>query len=260
MARAIKRNGKRSPLKQKPLRLPGESLAEERDRVLNDQVVPIAIAAILAAVYTGLEWWRWFTKAPPQPGLVSVAAVCIIVFCFFRGVKIRSRLHDLKLGLQGEKVVGQFLDANRQAGWYVFHDVPGDGFNVDHVLVTPQGVFTIETKTYSKPAKGETIVKYDGEKVFVNGLEPGRDPIVQARASRDWIGSLLLKMTAIQYPVRGVVVFPGWYIESPKGGKRPDIWVLNEKALLKFIENEPVVIKAEDVALASDRLALHVTQ
>ncbi|HOE15909.1 MAG TPA: nuclease-related domain-containing protein, partial [Syntrophorhabdaceae bacterium] len=236
------------------------SLAEEYDRVLNDQALPIAIAAILAAVYAGLEWWRWFTKAPPQPGLVSVAAVCIVAFCFFRGVKIRSRLNDLKLGLQGEKAVGQFLDANRQTGWHVFHDVPGDGFNVDHVLVTPQGIFTIETKTRSKPTKGDAIVKYDGEKMFVNGLEPGRNPIVQACASRDWIGNLLFKMTAIQYPVRGVVVFPGWYIESPKGGKRPDVWVLNEKALLKFIENEPVVIKAEDVALVSDRLALHVTQ
>ena len=36
--------------------------------------------------------------------------------------------------------------------------------------------------------------------------------------------------------------------------------VLNEKAFIKFVENEPVVIKREDVALAAARLVNYITK
>lgn len=161
--------------------------------------------------------------------------------------------------MEGERAVGQYLEAHRAVGWHVFHDIPGQGFNVDHVVVTPKGIFAVETKTFSKPAKGEAKIQYDGRKLKVNGIEPDRDPIAQARAVRDWVRGLLLETTAIQFPVRGVVVFPGWWIDPvPKGAARPDIWVLNEKAFVKFIENEPVAIKSEDVALAASRIANYI--
>ena len=41
-------------------------------------------------------------------------------------------------------------------GFAVFHDVPGDkAFNVDHVVIGPQGVFAVETKGRGKPASRE---------------------------------------------------------------------------------------------------------
>lgn len=255
-----KRNGKRSPLKQQPLRVPGESLAEERDRLLNDELLPAVMMALFTVVFALFQWWAYATKTPPMPIPASLVALFVVVYSAYRVQKIRPQLRKLKLGLDGEKVVGQFLESHRGASDHVFHDVCGPGFNVDHVLVSPHGIFTVETKTRSKPAKGQPVVKYDGEKVFVDGLEPDRDPVVQARAARDWIRGILLDTTAIQYPVRGVVVFPGWYVESPKDGRRPDIWVLNEKAFVKYVENEPAVIKSEDVALAAARLVNYTTK
>jgi len=62
-------------------------------------------------------------------------------------------------------------------------DVVGDGFNVDHVLIGPAGVFTVETKTHSKP-RGDARVVFDGEAIQVAGMEPDRDPVVQARGRR----------------------------------------------------------------------------
>lgn len=164
------------------------------------------------------------------------------------------------MGLDGEKTVGQLLEASRKPGWHVVHDIPGRGFNVDHVIIAPQGVFAIETKTFSKPTRGDAAAEYDGETLLVDGLRPERDAIRQARALRDWIRDLLLETTAIRFLVRGVVVLPGWYVRGSKDRRPDDIWVLNPKALPSFIEHERVQVKDEDVALAYARLSDYVTR
>lgn len=83
----------------------------------------------------------------------------------------------LRLGMEGEKYVGQSLEALRRQECQGFHDLLGDGFNIDHVVVAPQGVFVIETKTRSKPARGPVTIDFDGERVLVNGFAPDRDPV-----------------------------------------------------------------------------------
>jgi len=44
----------------------------------------------------------------------------------------------------------------------VYRDEPGDDFNVDHVLICPQGIYAIETKTWRKPWSTAKIVNRDG--------------------------------------------------------------------------------------------------
>ena len=43
-----------------------------------------------------------------------------------------------------------FLQRLRADGAQIFHDVPADGFNLDHVVVADKGIFVIETKTWSR--------------------------------------------------------------------------------------------------------------
>jgi Nuclease-related domain len=251
---------KRSPLKTKPLRSPGQSLDEEAQRLVDESGMPVLIAALAAVLLACYEWWRWFTSSPPQPWAVTIVAVGAAIYAAFHTVGVRRRLKNLRLGLEGERVVGQSLESLRALGFRVFHDIPGGGFNIDHVIVGPQGVFAIETKTFSKPVKGVSKVKYDGEKMLVNGREPDRNPVAQARANRDWVVEILQKATNRRFPTRGVVVLPGWWVDPPGGGSRPDTWVLNPKALPGFIRHEPVVLKDEDIALVSTALEYYVTR
>jgi hypothetical protein len=160
----------------------------------------------------------------------------------------------LKQGIEGEKVVGQFLERLRESGYHIFHDLIGSGFNVDHVLIGPAGVFTVETKTWSKPARGETRIKFDGERLTAAGREPERNPVVQARAQAAWLKSVLAESTGRQFDVFPVVVFPGWFIEQTEGSLR-NIWVLEPKALPKFLQKEPQCLAPEDVKLASFHLS-----
>jgi len=254
----VKPASKRSPLKRQPLRNPGQSLEERIDDVLMDRLLAPVMGAVFLALLAVIEWWRWATHAPPQPAVITVVAVLAIGFAARRFVIVRREIKRLRLGLDGEKSVGQFLEANRRDGWRLLHDIPGAGFNVDHVLVTPRGIFAVETKTISKPGRGETKVLFDGETVLINGLAMDRDPIIQARASRDFIRGILEQTTGRRFPVRGLVLFPGWYVVRTEGTRSSDVWVLNEKALPGFVDHEDVVISSEDVALAFSRLEDHV--
>jgi hypothetical protein len=251
---------KRSPLKEKPLRNPGDSLQEEIQRLIDDQLLPSVLTAVFVLMLAAHEWWCWLTSAPPQPVAVTLVACVFVAYAVYRYVSVHPQLRSLRLGREGEKSVGQFLEKLRGQGFHVFHDVPGHGFNIDHVVVAPQGVFAIETKTFSKPMKGEARVVQNGDRILVNGFEPDRSPVVQARAIRDWLDGLLLDATGRRYPMRGVVLLPGWWVEPSADNERTDIWVLNPKALPAFIAHEPVVLKEEDMALVSHRLTNHITR
>ena len=60
-------------------------------------------------------------------------------------------MESIKLGRDGERVVAEHLQQLVGAGWRVFHDIQGDGFNIDHVVIGAGGISAVETKTRSKP-------------------------------------------------------------------------------------------------------------
>jgi hypothetical protein len=245
---------KRSPLKDKPLRNPGQSLDQERfDRVYDRVLTPFSIAAFLV-VLAGLEWWRYYLPHPPNPVLYSLFAFIGVGYAAWRFWRERPHIRALRLGSEGEKAVGQYLERLREQGYQVFHDVLGPGFNVDHVLIGPSGAFTVETKTHSKPIRGDARVAFDGEKLLVDGFEPDRDPIVQAKAQAAWLRTLLAESTGRQFAVRPVILFPGWFVEQRKGTTR-EVWVLEPKALPDFLGHEATVLNPEDVKLASYHLS-----
>lgn len=244
---------KRSPLKDKPLRAPGQSIDEQLE-ALNEKIIVHAALVSLLVTLTGVEWYRYYFPQPPHPIVYSVAAFLGIAYVTYRTWRELPTFRALRLGRDGERAVGQFLERLRESGYQVFHDVVGSGFNLDHVVIGPAGVFAVETKTLSKPARGQPKVIVDGQRILVDGLEPGRDPVVQAKAQASWLRSLLAESTGRKFPVRSVIVFPGWYVEQDRDSRR-EFWVLNPKALPNFLDNEPAVLSSEDVKLASFHLS-----
>jgi hypothetical protein len=245
---------KRSPIKDRPLRLPGQSVAEEREELLENAVGQPVALALFFVLLAALEWWRLYTDAKPNPTVYTFAAALMIAYAAFRIVRALPKLRMLRQGLDGERAVGQFLERLREGGYHVFHDVVGVGFNVDHVLVGPAGVFTIETKTWSKPVRGNAQIDFDGEKIRIGAAEPERDPVAQARAQAGWLRTLLVESTGRKFDVRPVIVFPGWFITNTSGNFR-DVWVLEPKALPAFLGNEPTRLPPDDIKLISFHLS-----
>ena len=248
------RNSKRSPLKDKPLRNPGQSLDEQRDDLIYDKITGPAVIAMFLLALAGLEWWRYYFPQEPKPALYTFGALVGVGYAAYQIWRVWPRVQELRQGRDGEKAVGQFLERLRETGFQVFHDVVGTGFNVDHVLIGPAGIFTIETKTFSKRPSLDAKVAFDGEHIVVDGHEPDRDPVVQAKAQANWLRELLAQSTGRKFAVRPVILFPGWWVEQSKGSRR-EVWVLEPKALPGFLAHEPEVLAPEDVKLASYHLS-----
>ncbi|MEI6336416.1 MAG: nuclease-related domain-containing protein [Methylococcaceae bacterium] len=249
------KNNTKSPLKDRPLRMPGQSLDEEIHNILDDEVFSYLGTPILLIVFTIYNWLLWYQVIkPPNPILLSVVTIGISVYCFFRMMKVIKRLRALRLGRDGERAVGQTLEALRKKGYRIFHDLIGDGFNLDHIIVSEHGVFSVETKTYSKPIKGECKIIYDRDCLSINGQKPDKKIIIQVLAQKSWLEKQIATITGLKVSVKPVVVFPGWYIENHQNNK-DELWVLEPKALPTYIENSPKIISEDNVRLISNHLS-----
>jgi energy-coupling factor transporter transmembrane protein EcfT len=252
------RTKRTSPLKDNPLRNPGQSLDEELQRLFEEDVHTWLLILILPLVFTAYEWWRSIFNSPPQPLLFLLLSIPVSGYAFFKLYVLVLKMRRLKMARDGEKAVGQYLSDLREKGYRVFHDIVGKGFNVDHVVICEKGIFTIETKTYSKSSSGKSIIYFDGETIKVKGKLMERDAVEQAKSQAYWIREVLQESTGKSFPVKPVVVFPGWYVERAKGKDTNALWVLNPKALPSFIGNEPQRIATEDVKLAAYHLSRYI--
>ena len=164
-------------------------------------------------------------------------------------------MQSLRLAEDGEKAVGQHLEALRAEGYSVFHDLIGDGFNVDHVIVGPAGVFTIETKAWSKPAKGSAEITFDGESLLAAGREPERNPVVQAKAQANWLRQILAESTG--KPIRCLAggAVPRLVREEQSRELQGPVGAGTESLHQVSCQRESKVERPEDISLASFHLS-----
>jgi hypothetical protein len=249
---------KRSPIKAKPLRYPGESLDKEIIRLQDEMWTKYGMYAAFFFALALLEWFRYATNATPSPWIYSFVAVVVVAFSTYKILQIKQRIKLLELGRDGERAVGEYLERLRAKGYAVFHDIVGEEFNIDHVVLAPSGVYAIETKTRSKPTKGTTKIIYDGKKILVDGLELERDPLIQSKSQADWLRGILHQSTGKMFPVQPVILFPGWYIESKSPQSTGSVWVLNPKALPSFIESLKTKVSESDLHMASFHLSRYI--
>ncbi len=250
---------KYSPLKNRPLRNPGQSLDEKIQDILYDDVYPYIITGIFLVFIAGMEWSRQIFNTPPNPLLWTFIALVAVGYYAVRIKEALKHIKNIRLGRDGEKIVGQSLEQLRESGYKVFHDlVDIDGvFNIDHIIIGSTGVFTVETKTRSK-AGGVRKVEYNGSTIKIDGLVPDRNPIFQAKAQARWLEYFIFESTGIKINVKPVVVYPGWFVESRQAGT--DVWVLNEKAFLSFLQKEEDTLNGEQVNLISAQIKKYIQE
>lgn len=247
----------KSPLKDKPLRNPGETLLKEIEDYKYDHVLAPTMGATFVVILAVLEWGYWYMETPRSPWPFTVMAVAAVIYAFFKTRKSIKHIRRLRQGHHGEVAVGQYLELLRESGARVFHDVPGKGFNLDHVVIAPSGIYVIETKTYSKPDKGEPTIVFDGDQIELKGYTT-KEPVIQVKAAASWLKSLLKESTGQDFLVKPVVVFPGWYVQPTAEAKSSEVWVLNPKALPAFIERSKNQLVPDKLSMAAFHLSRYV--
>jgi hypothetical protein len=94
------------------------------------------IALVVATPFLGFGWPLVVVEA------VVIAAVLVI------DAKATPLIDRWRRGAAGEERVGLVLDGLRESGWLALHDVQLGHGNIDHVLIGPAGIYTIETKSH----------------------------------------------------------------------------------------------------------------
>lgn len=244
---------KETPLKKKRLRRAGQSLEQQIERIKYDRMLRYAIVIGFAAAFIVYEWWRFIFPGPSAPWLVTFLGLSAVTYSLFKLARDKEVVRRLQLGRDGELEVAEILEEFRTNGDVVFHDFQADRFNLDHILVSREGIYVIETKTLMK-AKSDRV-QFDSILLSINGVAIGSDAIEQASAEANWLMDLLAEALGRRYHVQAILVYPGWWVEETDRVTSSNVWVLNPKRLWKYVRDRPKVMKQEDIRLVSFVLA-----
>lgn len=213
------RDQRRDPLTTDLLRLPGDSLQERMDALMDkhlDRLLLVMVSGLMLALLIAIRRigenptpWQWLDSALLVLGLVAALII---------GRKITQVMPErrrLRQGLRAEQATAQEMAAALAGDNRLIHDVQAGEFNIDHVVITPCGVFAVETKSRLKPPSGgdRAKVKYDG-KVLDFGTWQETKPVEQAARQARWLAGYLKKSTGKPYTVTPVLALPGWYVET----------------------------------------------
>jgi hypothetical protein len=253
-----KGSDKTSPIKAKPLRNPGESAHQESRRIVEDFVFSYFLYAGVVVCFALVEWLRYFLEAPYYPWAYTVVAAIFASVAALKIYRVYPEYKNYQQGAEGEKVVGQCLQELIASGGKVFHDIPGEGFNIDHVVIHPAGIFAVETKTYSKPAKRKSELDFDGANITMFGKPLISDPVVQSTAAAKWLSSLLEESTGKSWAIKPVVLFPGWFVKSSVPLNSSPVWVFTPKGFVNYIGKCPEKLQPDQIAMAAFHLSRYI--
>ena len=238
----MKQDKSRLPFEVKKIRRrPGQSAGEHWRAIVDkemDAVVPALecmTAFLLVAFYQalGIVVPVWLLV------LLILGAICWIIF---KVIKIRRCIRTWQLGENGEQYVGQMLDKDmRPLGYDVFHDVVikkgKRQFNLDHVLIGPNGVYVVETKAWRKPEKGSPEIEYKDGRLYKMGQEIKDDAVREVISLAKAANKLFFELTGRAYYVKPILIVAGWFC---KCGGRSDVQFLflNEKQVATWVQKD----------------------
>jgi hypothetical protein len=177
----------------------------------------------------------------------------------YHKVRISDDARSWYLGALGERRVGKLL---QQLGseWTVLNSVPvgSSTSDIDHIVIGPGGVFTINTKNHS----GATVW-VRGHGLMVNGQKQRYLAHTTHEAQR--AAKKLSQATGIRVPVTGVLAFVGLKkldIREAPHAEGVGIALWHERELVKRLTNSPRVLDQQQlqaiVAVANNPHVWHV--
>jgi len=162
-----------------------------------------------------------------------LAATEVLLVCMFAVSRVVLPIVDRRdRGASAEEHVGWLLDALPAPQWRVVHDAATGHGNIDHVVIGPPGVFTIETKSH--PGQ-----------VHVRRVHPAT--LRQVHAER----SLIEEATGCS--VEGLLVYSRAWVDRPLA-KRREVCVVPARLLLKHLLQLPAALSPAESEEAYRRL------
>lgn len=157
---------------------------------------------------------------------------------------------NLNRGERGELRVAEVLDDLRSSGYHAIHDIPANGYNIDHVLVGPAGVFAIETKFRS--GHGEIEFR-NGDGLFVGGQREKDDSLRQAGSNAANVNRLLKENCGEYFWVKPLLVFVGdWKVKNT--WQTTDARVFTIDGFRNYLEDRQPELTTVEIKLIASHL------
>ncbi|MCW5603655.1 MAG: NERD domain-containing protein [Burkholderiales bacterium] len=231
--RKWQRRNRRSPLSAKLLRGPGETLRHELEDVTWDFCAYLAVLMVFPLLVFAVHVSQSYFGGVPETmtrwlfsGIAVVVAIGFITLRLYRLARLRF---SLRHGLEAEIAMGQELDQLMREGAVVFHDFPAEGFNIDHVVLTRDGLYAVEIKGRMKPDRGggkkESSVEFNGKVLSFPDWKDGKT-LEQARRQAGWLAKWISRAVGEAVSVKPVVALPGWWVDRTGRG---DVMVISGK-------------------------------
>lgn len=242
------------PFTDLPLRPPGESLRlrlqeleEEYDLQTSSLLLASAISATVICMLGNQGKWL-------ATGIIGGILLLYYALNYRSVVKKIEGIRNVRLGFTGERVVGERLNQLLASGFKVFHDVPFSGYNIDHVIVGPSGVFSVETKTRRKPTD---MPGDERARVYVHGdaldFPKGRNRqfVTQAKRNAQSLSRWLTKSTGETVNAEAILTLPGWFVCGEATG---DILVLNPSRIQSYVMKRTNVLTPQQIQRIAHQL------
>jgi hypothetical protein len=136
-------------------------------------------------------------------------------------------------GATGEEQVGGLLEQMSDRGWRVIHDASFGRGNVDHILIGPPGIFTIETKSHPGPVR---VARVHGA------------TLSQAQAQRRAIE----RVTGVE--VEPLIVFSRAWVDRPMA-RRKGVRVVPARMLVRYLAKLPAKLSPREIEHARGLVA-----
>lgn len=148
-------------------------------------------------------------------------------------------------GADGEEVVGARLQQLEDLGWRALHSIPigTRGSDIDHLLIGPGGVFTINTKNHdrAKVWVGERMIIVNGQKT---------DHLRNSRYEGKRVSDILTRTTPWSVPVTPTVIILAdtYTVKRPP----PDVLVIRRRDVPSHFKRLPAIYSDEAVSTIYD--------
>jgi hypothetical protein len=229
-------------------RNPGQYLLDQISEEMIDLGLRLGTLMILPPMFVLLYSYLPASKQNMNT-IVLMGIIFMFVFIlplyFARRLFIQIQLN--RIGYEGELATAQELNQLMRHGYYIFHDMQAEKFNIDHIAIGPAGVFAVETKTRSK----QNVKGVDAATVFVNGTflqystHQDRSSLEQAVNQAKWLSEFLTKSVGKRVVADPVLSLPGWMVER-RTSETP-VMVINPKEAVKFIANKQTILNDQTV-------------
>ena len=252
----LSKRGLKLPFSGYPLPLAGDSSANRIENVVYNKLLfwwALAFGFLFMIVGS-------FLFSPEDIKLLSGITALFMLLAVWQTVVWWPRLRKMRQGIQGERLVAEYLNNafrdDMEGIVRVYHDIPYGMGNFDHVVFCRKGVFLINTKTMTILKDKDNTLIYRGNSLyFKNGGKPLKyNPVLQVSAEVDRFRELLHEChahygereTDYKEPViTGVALYPGWQVEEDK--VTSPVWVMKPQDLPDRIAEKDTVMDDAEV-------------